>query len=290
MNRLKTNRVLRGLALALCAVSAVLAFWSGLATLMYWDDMWLKSDYYDSTGYAQNCQVMESRVWELVELRAEKQAGTLPYTQQERLARLEEMLAAENTNYRFRVRLNDTAGTVVLDNLEGQDLETVADGVQMGENVRSSGEEYHEQDYTYWDEDRQRQMLQVRTAEGFAELDPAEETPGAYNQYGWYTGDGEIWDYYDEDHDSRIQRVDYVLESGVLKDMIVDDLFREGMTSYASWQVNLPAVGLAGPDQRRGLSDHLRLPVRRRRPIAGTYRAWCWAPWTASRWMRTLWW
>lgn len=35
-------------------------------------------------------------------------------------------------------------------------------------------------------------------------------------------------------HDSRIQRVDYVLESGVLKDMIVDDLFREGMTSYAS--------------------------------------------------------
>ena len=116
MNRLKTNRVLRGLALALCAVSAVLAFWSGLATLMYWDDMWLKSDYYDSTGYAQNCQVMESRVWELVELRAEKQAGTLPYTQQERLARLEEMLAAENTNYRFRVRLNDTAGTVVLDN------------------------------------------------------------------------------------------------------------------------------------------------------------------------------
>ena len=244
MKKWSTNRPLRAAALIVCVLCGALTFWSGLITLIYWNDMWLGADYYDSVEYKQDCMQMEYQVWQLVQMQAEETAGNLTYMEQERLAQLKEYLDPENTNYRFRVRRNDSAGTVVLDNLEGQSLESIADGVQMGRETAHSGTELHEQDYYYWDNELQRQFLEVKTQAGFVKLDPAEEKIGIYNAYGWLTEDGQVWNDYDEDHDSRIQRIEYVLESGALKNMTADDMFQEGKLSYVNWQGKLPVVGL----------------------------------------------
>ena len=250
---MKTNPVLRTFAFLLCAVTAAAGFWGGFVTLVYWDDLWTDSGYYSSDVYWEDCAVMESRIRELARLEQQKQAAGLTYSEQERLETLQRVLAPENTNYRYELRL-DSTGELVSSNLGGGLLEDQVGSIQMGVFSLEEGLELHDKDYfsdeviplgndaveTVW-------TLSVWTGEEYVTFRSDETAPG-YNEYGWYFHGPERgweWDEYDADRDTRVVRVDYALRAGALLDMIAEDMFRSGRANYLNWRSYLPVVGVA---------------------------------------------
>lgn len=248
---MKTNPVLRVFAFLLCAVTASAGFWAGYISLFYWDDLWTDSGYYTSSAYYEDCWTMESRVQELARLEQQKRESGLTYSQQERLEALQNTLAPENTNYRYELRL-DSTGELVSSNLGGALLEDQVGRVEMGVFTLTDYDVYRDRDEITWMETElpdsggelaDVQVLRVWTGEEYLEF-PVSSSPEGYNEYGWYS-DGQEWCYYDDDQDTRITSVDYVLRAGALLNMTaVDDMFQVGYNNYMSWRSYLPLVGV----------------------------------------------
>ena len=248
---MKTNPAFHAFAFLLCALTAAAGFWAGYMSLVYWDDLWTDSGYYTSDTYYESCSIMESRVQELVRLERQKQEGGLTYSQQERLDTLRNTLAPENTNYRYELRI-DSTGELVSSNLGGALLEDQVGRIEMGVFILADHEDYRDLDEITWMETELPDsggelidvpVLRVWTGKEYLEF-PASSSPEGYNEYGWFN-DGQDWCYYDDDQDTRITSVDYVLRAGALLDMTADDMFQSGRANYLNWRSYLPAAGLA---------------------------------------------
>lgn len=249
---MKTNPAFRAFAFLLCALTAAAGFWAGYMSLIYWDDLWTDSGYYSSDAYLESCHTMEYRVRELAQLERQKRTSELTYSQQERLDALRNLLAPENTNYRYELRV-DSTGELVSSNLGDTLLEDLAGGIQMEVFSVKEGRELHQRDYL--DEEEVPlgddaydtvQLLRVWTGEEYVTFRSGETPPG-YNDYGWYffsDDRGLSWDEYDSDRDCRVTGVDYALRSGALLNMTADDMFLTGYVNYIRWHNYLPLVGV----------------------------------------------
>ena len=93
--QLRTNPVLKAVAVILLLVLAAGGFWASRFTLYKWDDIWTGAGYYDSNNYYANLYNRLGQVQELARLTQEKAwDGGLSYLDQQRLENLKEMLAA----------------------------------------------------------------------------------------------------------------------------------------------------------------------------------------------------
>ena len=114
----KHNRGFRkGCAAALCIVCGALAFWSSILLVSRWDDLWSAGDFYQSGSLYSALWPYQATVEQGMELRLRETWGQdLEYLEELQLQQIEKKLRAEQTNYRFRVRLDD--GTILWSNLD----------------------------------------------------------------------------------------------------------------------------------------------------------------------------
>lgn len=240
--QLRTNPVLKAVAVILLLVLAAGGFWASLFTLYKWDDIWTGAGYYDSNNYYANLYNRLGQVQELARLTQEKAwDGGLSYLDQQRLENLKEMLAPEKTNFRFQL-LDNATGKLVYGNLKGW---------PMGESVyrvhtdamgftRNGGE--RREDYMSWDGEQEYYLLHLVLPDGSTKVCTPEETQLAA-QYGWFFDGGYSWEY-DSSRDSRVVSVEFAVEYGVTNPTTVEDEFTQGAQEYLEYAQYLPAIAL----------------------------------------------
>ncbi|NCB63206.1 MAG: HAMP domain-containing histidine kinase, partial [Clostridia bacterium] len=229
-------------AFALCLVFSCVSFWTGLLTLTNWDDLWSGGNYVDSYSINEPLSDYYYRLREAMQLQYEKGwAGPLSYTQQERYEKLMSGIAASATNFRYQV--HEQGGTLISDNLGGQNINSVS-RVQMREYTYSQGSEYASNDYFYSGSDVEYEALILSTPDGPKTLDPRDFSAGQRTPYG-YLSDGENFYNYDSQYDSRIRSVTLVIEFGVQDPITVQDEFMEDLANYRDIQEWLPLAAAA---------------------------------------------
>lgn len=121
---------------ALALLAATIAALSGFVTILYWNDLWSDRDFFSSSAYRRSAEVYVDAVWDVAELTyAQAEGENLDYLDKERLAILEKTLDPDVTN--FRCQIHTRQGLLLWDNLEGGELDQVAEGVTTA--VRSVG-------------------------------------------------------------------------------------------------------------------------------------------------------
>ena len=90
--------------------------WSSILLVSRWDDLWSAGDFYQSGSLYESLRPYRAAVEQGMGLRLRETWGQdLEYLEQLQLQQIEKELRAEQTNYRFRVRLDD--GTILWSNL-----------------------------------------------------------------------------------------------------------------------------------------------------------------------------
>ena len=110
MKALRTNPAVKLAAFLLAIAAGAGGFWASLFILSQWDTLWTGTGYYTSNSYYQDLSNRFDQARELTWLIQGKEwnDGSLPYLDQQRLEELQEVLAPEQTNFRFAIRRNDT--------------------------------------------------------------------------------------------------------------------------------------------------------------------------------------
>ena len=152
MKRFRTSLAAKTAAVLLTLAVVSGGFWATVFTMSQWDTLWLGSSYYDSSDYDDDLMNRTFQLRELARLlQAREWEGTLPYLDQRRLEMLEEALSAEQTNFRFNIRRNDT-GILIYSNLEGTGvLEDHVHAVEQDELTLSQDNGETDNDYKIWD-------------------------------------------------------------------------------------------------------------------------------------------
>ena len=113
MKRLRTNPIVKGLAVLLTLITLTGGFWCTLYTLTQWDDLWYNNSYYSSNICYLDMSLRRAQVESLAHLnQKETLDGELSYLEQQQLDDLIEQLSPEETNFRFRLLRNDTGALV----------------------------------------------------------------------------------------------------------------------------------------------------------------------------------
>lgn len=243
MEKLKTSLAAKAAAVLLTLIIGAGGFWTTVFTIGQWDTLWLGSSYYDSNDYYDDLMNREVQLHELARLlQAREWEGTLPYLDQRRLENLEEALSAEQTNFRFNIRRNDT-GILIYSNLEGSAaLEDHVHAVEQTELIVAQNSGVAGNDYMIWDSGRGYYLLNVVLPDGTVQLFLPEDVEQA--AYYGYTFDGDdAWDY-DEAKDSRVTQSVLALEYGVADPLIVRDEFWSGQQDFQSYVRYLPLVAV----------------------------------------------
>lgn len=236
----RTSPVARVGAFLLCLVMVSVSFWTGLVTVANWDDIWLGGNYYQSPTAEGATYYDQSQIQSLLELKQmEIWQGPLSYSETERMKNLEAAYSPDKTNFRFQVHDN-LSGDPILSNLDKKTLDEAV-GRQYARQIQISyGDDFHDQDDRNIEEPGSKE---VYTGDGYVFCNP-QDFPNTYNQYGWYS-DGELWQGYSSDYDTRIHYRDVVLEYGIANPMTVDDAYVDSMESFGKMQTYLPTVAAA---------------------------------------------
>lgn len=229
----KHNRGFRkGCAAALCIVCGALAFWSSILLVSRWDDLWSAGDFYQSGSLYSALWPYRATVEQGMMLRLRETWGQdLEYLEELQLQQIEKKLRAEQTNYRFRVRLDD--GTILWSNLDQeQTLDDLARQDTYSFTV-TQGDELYNEDQSRWDSTDSYEILQVWTGEKYVEFSPVVPADAAgAGQYGYsYDTDMERW-IWTEDQDSRVHTASLVVESGVTDPLTVRDSIWTAKENY----------------------------------------------------------
>ena len=229
----KHNRGFRkGCAAVLCIVCGALAFWSSILLVSRWDDLWSAGDFYQSGSLYESLRPYRAAVEQGMGLRLRETWGQdLEYLEQLQLQQIEKELRAEQTNYRFRVRLDD--GTILWSNLAQDETLDVLASQETYSFTMTQGEELHYEDQTRWDDTDSYEILQVWTGEKYVEFDPLipADAAGA-EQYGYhYDTDWEGW-IRTEEQDNRVHTAGLVMESGVTDPLTVRDSIWTAKENY----------------------------------------------------------
>ena len=113
MKRLRTNPVVKVLAVLLILITSTGGFWCTVYTLAQWDDLWYNNSYYSSGICSLDMEVRLGQVGMLALLNQKEVAtGDLSYLERQQLDDLIEQLSPQETNFRFRLLRNDTGALI----------------------------------------------------------------------------------------------------------------------------------------------------------------------------------
>ncbi len=244
MKTLRTSAPLKFLAAVLCVLFSGVAFWSSVATLSNWDDLWSGGDFYNSYSIYKPILSYQDQVSTVMKLRMQREwIGKLSYSDQKRLEALEEILDPANTNFRYQVHDQDTSA--LLDDTMGTAADT-GDGLATPVRERwvttlTQGDQYHYYDY-HRESDSGTEILIAYTADGTVELDAA-AYEGRYCEYGYYS-DGEAWHDHNNEYDTRSHALTIVIDSAVTNPLTVHDGFWSAREDYNDIQPFLPGLAL----------------------------------------------
>lgn len=227
-----------------CIVVISIAFWSSFVTLSRWDTLWFGGDYINSDSVYEAMSFYDEQTEQIRNLLQQKRwAEGFAYSDQQRLAALQQELSPENTNYRVEIHSQD--GELLYSNLpKGESMSDVS-AVRLMENTASKGDQLVRHDYDVYDGKLEYKMvcLSVENRD-YVRCDPRDE-PGEYNEYGWIS-DGKKWKEYDAAMDTRVSQVTLTTQSGVKWPLTVKDAISEDYRGYLEVQRYLPWIaGLA---------------------------------------------
>ncbi len=242
------HRPIRALLVLLLLISGVIAFWSGMFTLAFWDEIWSSATYQESSRSYDYLRQYRNDVQELLSLEHQTEHKPLTYSQGKALEALRERLLPENTNFRYQV--HDSDGNLIMGNLNSGSIE---DAVSVLYQYDDSLEpEYTVEDDYFIRLSDQYYILCVATSEGELVFDPsqmtAEELSGS-EQYGWrWEWDPAVdengapeaepqagsWFRSDSDDIRAQDRLSYTIEYGLPSQLTVDDGFSRQEAGYDS--------------------------------------------------------
>ncbi|MEQ2456735.1 sensor histidine kinase [Flavonifractor hominis] len=242
MKQLRTCLAAKLVAVLLVLAAGVGGFWSTVFILYQWDTLWLGTNYYTSNDYYQDVSNRAVQVRELARLLQYREwQDTLPYLDQRRLDMLVEALDAEQTNFRFAIRRNDT-GTLIYTNVEGTaPLEECVHAVEQDTVIPALNADASGRDYFVWNGEKDYYLLYVVLEDETEQLITPDDAALAA-QYG-YTFNGYNWNY-DQTRDSRITQSELVLEYGVTDPLTVHDEFWDSYLDYQQYARYLPTLAI----------------------------------------------
>ncbi|WP_297208817.1 sensor histidine kinase [uncultured Flavonifractor sp.] len=242
INAVRTKPAVRLAALLLAVATGVGGFWASLFILAQWDTLWTGTGYYTSNSYYQDLENRFDQARELAWLLQYKEwKESLPYLDQQRLEDLEALLRADQTNFRFAVRRNDT-GTLIYTNGDANlPLDTQVHSVEREAVVPTLDQEPDLTDYITRTA-ANTPVLHVITEEQDLVFTP--DNPSGAIRYGYiYNGLENNWEY-DPVPDVRVLTSELVLEYGVTDPMKAQDEFLVGYQDYGEYASYLPALAL----------------------------------------------
>lgn len=243
MKKLLARRPVKALLSALLIVSAVITFWSSVLVLNYWDDVWTSNgEYRNSDDCDYLMMIYRNHAWDLLDYTLTEE---LSYAQRKDQENLQELLAPENTNFRYQIR--DAEGNLVLGNVDGA-MDRQFDSVYLHERqIRASATVDGDHLISVYDPQGEPSgILVVDTGSDYLTFDPQTmdrgELAGA-QVYGWvWNPAGEdaeglhigYWDW-TEELDVRSSVTVYTVESALAEPMLAEDGFAAGAERYGEW-------------------------------------------------------
>ena len=243
-------RPVRAFLVLLLLISGVIAFWSGMYTLAFWDDIWSDATYQESSHSYGYLRQYRSDVQELLSLEHQTKNESLTYSQSKSLEALRERLLPENTNFRYQV--HDSNGNLLMGNLDGRDIEDVVSLLYLYQyDGQFEPEPTFEDDY-FIRQTNESYILCVVTGEETLVFDPSqmtEEELSGSEQYGWrWEWDSAVDDsmspetvlrsgswYRSDSDDVRNQEcLSYTIEYGLPNQLTVADVFSDQEANYYS--------------------------------------------------------